>query len=613
MRTLVTILIGTSFLSIAGLALAAAPAPTPSGPGQFQFQPIVSIPLSTGGIVDGTTALKDYFNAAFKIAITVAVSLAVIMIMIDGFKYMTSEAVGNKKDALAGIRSALFGLVLLLASYLILFIINPCILTLSVFDQSSVAGCPSAQQNSSLNSTSNTQVQGTQTGKQSPPLTNQTPDSQGKPGSGNFCFTDQRAGTICAATMEACQNLHDTTYRATATSECVDKTTPNQDTYLDQSGNRYSSNPESVYYTGYGDSQFAFYIDFDLFLSGKKLKSPIRIARKATPTPQGITPDQIKTFYNLPKTGGKGTIAIIDPYNQPSLESDLNTFSSAFGLPSCTQANGCLEVHSFSNTTATDVGGWNGEIALDVEWAHAIAPSAKILLVSAVDPTFQSLMQAVDYATSRPDVVSVSMSFGGGESSGITALDSHFTSSHEVLFFASTGDKGHEVNYPAVSPNVIAVGGTVFDPNGAPETGWGYKDDKGAQQGSGGGVSQFETEPSYQTAYGIPQSGGKRGVPDVSYASCGAPGSKLGYATVLNGEWSPTCGTSASAPQWAALSVLGSGLSANKLYTDAKSPQAADYFRDITAGTNGSCGFACTAQEGYDYVTGLGSPKTARF
>ena len=132
-------------LAIGALILPAFFVAFPALADTFQFQPIIS--GGAGGALPlDTTNLCTYLNSIFKLSITIAVVLAVLMIVIDGFKYMTSEAVGNKKDALSGIRSALGGLILLLASYLILFIINPQILSLSVFSPNGGAlsgGCGS--------------------------------------------------------------------------------------------------------------------------------------------------------------------------------------------------------------------------------------------------------------------------------------------------------------------------------------------------------------------------------------------------------------------------------------------------------------------------------------
>src|SRR5262249_31771221 len=140
--------------------------------------------------------------------------------------------------------------------------------------------------------------------------------------------------------------------------------------------------------------------------------------------------------------------------------------------------------------------GWSGEIALDVEWSHAIAPKAKILLVEANSASDADLFQAVRYAAGVTGVVAVSMSFGGGEYSGQTSYDSSFKtpSGHAgVAFFASSGDSGAPASYPATSPNVVAVGGTRLSVDGSGnwlgETGW---------SGSGGGISTVEAEPTYQ-------------------------------------------------------------------------------------------------------------------
>jgi hypothetical protein len=142
----------TVFLSLAFGVGTLAEADTSS---KFQFQPIVPIPLPSGGTLDNCTSLGDYVNAVFQLAITVAIVLAVIMIIIDGFKYMTSDAVGNKKDALGGIRSALFGLIIILACTLILNIIDPDITKITLFNQGGLAGCatPSAVNNINLTGT----------------------------------------------------------------------------------------------------------------------------------------------------------------------------------------------------------------------------------------------------------------------------------------------------------------------------------------------------------------------------------------------------------------------------------------------------------------------------
>lgn len=345
-----------------------------------------------------------------------------------------------------------------------------------------------------------------------------------------------------------------------------------------------------------------------LFPSGPPLdwtaNPPIHVRRAATPSPTGLSPAQIRAVYNLPSTGGSGTIAIIDAYDYPTAEKDLNVFSTQFGLPSCTSANGCFEKHMMAKKIPPN-SGWALEAALDTQWAHAIAPNAKILLIEAKSASLTDLLAAVDYARGR-DVVAISMSWGGNEFSAESNYDSHFTSIYGATWFASSGDSGNGVSWPAVSSNVIAVGGTnlIFKADGSllSETAW---------TGSGGGLSLYEPEPSYQVSYNVPNANGKRAVPDVSYNADPNSGVSVYDSISYQGQrgWFQVGGTSAGAPQWAAIKSLGLSASNNKFYQDAATDYPS-YFRDITSGTNGVCGFSCTAVSGYDYVTGLGSPLT---
>ena len=128
-----------------------------------------------------------------------------------------------------------------------------------------------------------------------------------------------------------------------------------------------------------------------------------------TSSPTGLSPTQIRTAYNLPSTGGSGTIAIVDAFDDPTVLNDLNVFSSQFGLPTPN-----FEKHNMSSGIPTD-GDWALEMSLDVEWAHAIAPNAKILLVEATNESNSNLLAAVNYARNRPDVIAISMSWGGSE------------------------------------------------------------------------------------------------------------------------------------------------------------------------------------------------------
>jgi subtilase family serine protease len=321
-----------------------------------------------------------------------------------------------------------------------------------------------------------------------------------------------------------------------------------------------------------------------------------------------ITPAAIKNYYKLPATGGSGTIAIIDAYDDPAIEKDLGTFSQQYGLPSCTTANGCFEKHLLSNRTSVS-SGWALEEALDVEWAHAVAPNAKVLLIEARSASGNDLMNAIKYAAARADVVSVSMSWGGAEFSGETAYESAFSGVNHPVFFAASGDSGHGTSWPAASAKVISVGGTSLatDSTGnvTSETAW---------SGSGGGLSQFISAPAWQTTYGVPQANGKRAMPDVAYNADPNSGFPVYSSVKYYGSqgWFQVGGTSAGTPQWAAMHAISSSVNNNQLYIDAAVAGQA-YLRDITSGTNGTCGAQCTATTGYDYVTGLGTPLTTSF
>ena len=308
--------------------------------------------------------------------------------------------------------------------------------------------------------------------------------------------------------------------------------------------------------------------------------------------PQGLEPDQIRTAYNLPAAGGAGAIiVIVGAYDTPTILNDFNSFSREYNLPD--NSTGNFIVYKMPGTIETDIG-WGQETCLDVEWAHAVAPNATIILVEAVDNLGSSLYPAVDFAVNIPGVVAVSMSWGGPESIYEVFRDNHFIKPG-VVFFAASGDNKTAV-YPACSPNVVAVGGTklTFNPDGtlASETGWSL---------SGGGPSLYENSPDYQKAYGLTNP--TRCVPDVSYNA--DPSS--GVSVYCNGSWYIFGGTSAGAPQWAAIHALGLTSTNSNLYQKAKSAYSS-YFRDITSGSNGY-----SAIPGYDYVTGLGSPMTFRF
>src|ERR1039457_6486395 len=289
------------------------------------------------------------------------------------------------------------------------------------------------------------------------------------------------------------------------------------------------------------------------------------------------------------------TIAIIDAYGSSSIQNDLNTFCSDFGIAPATVTIAYPQGKPLSNA------GWAEETSLDVELAHAIAPGAKIVLVAAKSASYTDLLGAVDYAVNAVHANVVSMSWGGSESSAETGngYDSHFNVPG-VTFVASAGDSGEGVEWPAASPYVVGVGGTSLYLN--PDNSY---SSESAWSGSAGGISAYESAPSWQS----PWSGLlKRGVPDVSYLA----DPNTGVLVVYKGGLYVFGGTSVGAPQWAALVALSqvSLTSANTtLYSVAGTADSinSSYFYDITSGNNGPDPDD-SAITGYDLVTGLGSP-----
>lgn len=362
----------------------------------------------------------------------------------------------------------------------------------------------------------------------------------------------------------------------------------------------------------------------------------------STTVPNGLTPTEVKTAYHLPRTGGSGTIAIVTAYHNPSIENDLAVFNKQFSIIPCTVVNKCLEIHQIGTSTKINEN-WSFETALDTEWAHAIAPNAKILVIESKSSKANDLLKAVDYARGRSGVVSISMSWGGDEFPTETKLDSHFsttTTNKFITYFASSGDDGTGASWPAVSPKVVAVGGTSLTmKKNTASSSWAFAGEK-AWKGSGGGLSLYETQPAYQKTYSIAQSNSRRAIPDVSYAADPIKGFSVYHsknsdqsskrmsvyespmsATLSKNNtqkgWYVVGGTSAGAPQWAAIASLGFAnqhpLSLTTLYDDKAGSTYSKYFRDITSGENGTCTYYCAARKHYDFVTGLGSPLTYLF
>jgi hypothetical protein len=320
---------------------------------------------------------------------------------------------------------------------------------------------------------------------------------------------------------------------------------------------------------------------------------------------------------------GRGqTIAIVDFYHDPNIFSDVNSFSDDYNLGRFNSGGNSpsfqvMDQNGGTNYPANDPSGELAfETTVDVEWAHAIAPGANILLVEANDGNLQDGMRAVQTAASQPGVSVVSISWGWPVVSGDDfAYNADFQKAG-VTFIAASGDDGSStVNYPSASPDVLAVGGTALMLN---SSGYFYGSET-AWSGSTGGLNYDADLPAYQQGV-VSSDYTHRAVPDVAYNAAQSTPYIIHDTYPINGQvpgdidaW----GTSAGAPQWAALIALAdqgralSGLAPLTGYSETLPMlyhlPSAD-FHDITTGANQ----ANAAGPGYDVVTGLGSPIAER-
>ncbi len=393
-------------------------------------------------------------------------------------------------------------------------------------------------------------------------------------------------------------------------------------------------------------------------LDAVRIFPAIRVIRSTAAGPAaGLTPAQISTAYNTgPLTaagidGAGQTIVVVDSFGSPTISRDLASFDSYFGLPappSLRVIQPAGPVPAYQPTS--DRSGWASETTLDVEWAHVMAPAARIVLVET--PTsenegttgFPQIVAAEKYVLRHRLGEVISQSFAATEqtfsSKALLRLRSPYqmAATDNVTVLAATGDEGataytysmrtlyttRAVSWPATDPLVTAVGGTQLDlrSNGSrrkPDVAW---------SDSGGGRSIFFARPSYQ--YRIRAvTGDHRGVPDVSMdGSCQStvavyasfPGSSPGH-------WSSACGTSVATPLFAGLVALADQMAGHSLglLNPTLYAMAAAHDRgivDIRTGSNTLVfrqggrehtvrGFA--ARKGYDLVSGVGTVNAAYF
>ncbi len=359
------------------------------------------------------------------------------------------------------------------------------------------------------------------------------------------------------------------------------------------------------------------------------LRTDIPIVAQATAAHSGYGPADLRAAYKLAKyaatRGGTQTVALVDAYDDPTIESDLNVYRAYYGLSPCTTANGC-----FKKVNQDGVQGnyppvanpsWEPEIALDVEMVSAICPKCHILLVEAnsADEAVASsspaqssdLGTAVDTAV-KLGATEVSNSYGSAGAEPNQTYFDHYYNHPGVAITASAGDQDYGTTWPASSPYVTAVGGTELVKDASTKRGWsesvwgsaypGMLPNEG--QGTGSGCSSWEPKPAWQHDAGC----ANRTVADVSAV---ADGVAIYDSSPEMGGWGVVAGTSISAPIIASIYALAGNAKTVKYGSYPYSHTSHLY--DVIVGANftptTTCGYLCQAAPGYDGPTGLGTPN----
>jgi subtilase family serine protease len=413
-------------------------------------------------------------------------------------------------------------------------------------------------------------------------------------------------------------------------------------------------------------------------LPGKPRSAPLTTAQcEQTVSIACYLPSQIRTAYHLPALYAKGitgkgkTIVIVDSFGSPTIKPDLATFDKKFGYPAPPKFSVIApagKIPAF-NPGNSDMTSWAGETTLDVEYAHALAPGASILLVET--PTsenegtsgFPQIVKAEEYVINHGLGAVISQSFSATEETfasyaQIKPLRAAYldADSHHVTVLAASGDAGatdyepdgsdyytrRVTSWPDSDPLVTGVGGTELKESGASYTSvawndtynrasdlyWGGSTDPDPLA-SGGGKSEYFARPSYQNSVKA-VTGARRGVPDIAMSgSC--DGAVNIYSSFAPGPagWSLTCGTSEATPEFAAIVALADqvaghplGLLNPTLY--ALLAKHAPGLVDVTSGNNTVSFYQGTATKphlvtgyqaakGYDLVTGVGTVNASKF
>jgi hypothetical protein len=346
----------------------------------------------------------------------------------------------------------------------------------------------------------------------------------------------------------------------------------------------------------------------------------------------GLTPADITSVYGLSGTGSGQTVAIVDAYNDPKIDADLQTFDAKYGLAACSIASGCLKVVNETGGTSlppNDTTGWSGEESLDVEAVHAVCSACKIVLVEASSASDADLAAAENTAANTLHATEISNSFGEPETGSGTTF-AHAFDHPGVVITASSGDDGYydydllrssgrisAPSVPAAYPTVVAVGGTSLylaqstTPTRAYETVWNDNGPQDAYQqalqsplgASGGGCSTLFPAPAWQsnvTGYSAAACGGKRLVADMAMVADPLTGfdvydSYTGCSGCQAG-WETIGGTSLAAPLAAAAFALAGGAHGLPYPALVLYSHSASAHYDVVVGGNGFCGGESAAQ-----------------
>jgi N-acetylneuraminic acid mutarotase len=329
----------------------------------------------------------------------------------------------------------------------------------------------------------------------------------------------------------------------------------------------------------------------------------------AAAAPSGYGPSQLDSAYDLPSgsAGAGETVAVVDAYDDPAAEADLQVYRAQYGLPVCDTANGCFTKVAQDGSTnyPSPDQGWSTETSLDLDMVSAICPNCHILLVEADDDSMVNLGTAVDEAVTL-GAKFVSNSYGGAEDPSEVTSDSSYYDHPGVVITASSGDSAYGVEYPAASQYVTAVGGTTLTQDSAVARGW----TETAWADAGSGCSAYEAKPSWQADTGC----ANRTVADVSADADPDTGVAV-YDSYSGGGWGVVGGTSVASPVIASTYALA-GTPVAGTYPSSYPYADTTALNDVTSGSNGTCSpsYLCTAGPGYDGPTGLGTPDgTAAF